>query len=156
MEALFTVASFSKTLIRMGPFTFQKTVRMTFFTDRCARNFFFQRICVSTTWTLSIQVGSRKYIFKAFKDIIQLKLVIYSLHILLIQRSFHLSVTKKMMTDISSSLEHYSWYAAILNKSKHFCEIKVIFCYKPIQNNAEFTSMTKDFEKKKLFKKFTF
>ena len=44
LKALFTVAHFSWKSIVMRPFMSQKTANMSFFTDRCARNFFDRRV----------------------------------------------------------------------------------------------------------------
>ena len=61
------------------------------------------------------------------------------------------SVTKYFMTDYCSSLENMVWFPAILKKiqKKYLCKIKIIFRYKPIQNNAELTSQGKNLKEKK-------
>ena len=66
----FTVALFFlRKSIMMGSFMVQKTVSMTFFTDRWAQNFFFIVcfLCAPTPWTIfSIQVPSDKPVFSSF------------------------------------------------------------------------------------------
>ena len=41
------------------------------------------------------------------------------------------------MADLCWSLEYLAWFGAILNSLKNiFCEITIVFAYKPILSNA--------------------
>ena len=62
---LFAVEPFSKKLIVMDSFMSHKTVIITVFIDRCARNFFlYRRVCVFPQWTfLFPQAWNNKSVF---------------------------------------------------------------------------------------------
>ena len=99
----------------------QETVSMTFFTDCFTENFFFTRQCVSIPLTVFlIWTCNGKSMFSLLINIFWWKHTSpYTLHILQqILHGLHFSVSKNLIIDFWSSLEHSVLFATILNRLK--------------------------------------
>ena len=129
METVFIVALLSRKSIMMGHFIFQKTVSMTFLTDRAFT--FPESQCVSTSRIVfSAQARCSKLMLNSFINISLTKPCI-------IERITHSFANfiwftilnyQHLIMDLCSSLEHcLIWRHFLLSQNKYFCEIMIIF-----------------------------
>ena len=132
---------------------FQKTVSMTFFTDRYVRNIFYNRVSVFSLNRLSFQF--RFVVATHVLPICQHFLIkkCYSMHITHFSVNFTWFVLLSHKRSDGRLLFKLGtlWFSAILIASKLiFLHDKYNFCYQPIPNNAMFAFMGKDSEEKNL------